>query len=361
MHRRRVCFILPSFDLGGAQRVALNLLDALDSDRFELSLIVFQGGGALADQVPAGVQVTVLGRRRLRGAIVQLGFALRRMRPHAVFSTLGYVNLTVLALRPMLPRGVRIIVRESNTPSVSLPSLSHARLLSAGYHLLYRSADIVICQSKRIKQELASDFGVPAARLVRLSNPINADSIRRAATPAVRIRGSGSRFVAVGALIKQKGFDRLLALFARAPSNAHLTIFGGGPQRSALAAEAEKLGLVGRVILAGVNTNPWPAMAGADALLLPSRWEGMPNVALEALACGTRVIGTPESGGLPEIADAAATDAVTIASMGAPFLHAMEAVRIDPVTSPRLSLLPDSFRSDNVATIFSALINNDYR
>ena len=102
---------------------------------------------------------------------------------------------------------------------------------------------------------------------------------------------------------------------------------------------------------------PWPHFAGADAFLLPSRWEGMPNAALEALACGTTVIATPEAGGIAEVAAEAAGGAVTVAAAGAPFEAAMAAVRASPPEGPRASLLPARFEVAAVAERLGALLD----
>src|SRR3546814_18465284 len=91
-------------------------------------------------------------------------------------------------------------------------------------------------------------------------------------------------------------------MMAKRPNDGHLTILGDGAERDALLRQAEALHLASTVTFTGFVEAPWPYYAGADAFLMPSRWEGMPNAALEALACGTPVLATPEAGGLIELA-----------------------------------------------------------
>ena len=107
---------------------------------------------------------------------------------------------------------------------------------------------------------------------------------------------------------------------------------------------------------AGFDPQPAPWVAGADALLLPSRWEGLPNVALEALACGTPVIATPEAGGIHEIAELAGPDAVRIAPMGPDFVSAMTAVPRNDKGCLRPSLLPGEFHLTSVVAAFERLL-----
>jgi glycosyltransferase involved in cell wall biosynthesis len=357
--KKSIVFILPSFEIGGAQRVSLTLLSGLDLERYSPSLVVFENVGELANMVPDGTPVHALQCRRLRGAFVKLAGKLRELHPDIVFSTLGYINLALLAMRPVLAGRPRLVIRESNLPSQSLPKLNFARTIKLGYRCLYSSADLVICQSQRMGEELTSDFAVPANCLARLSNPVDSTAIRKLAEPPVRQPGTGLRLVAGGRLTAQKGFDRLLRMFAELPPDAHLTILGEGADRAVLEDQARALEISDRVAMPGFLETPWPLFAGADAMVLPSRWEGMPNVALEALACGTPVIGTPEAGGLTEVADLSSPGAVILATAGAEFVAAMGTLsprQLTPRRVPRDSLLPSCFDYDNVVAQFSALL-----
>ncbi len=315
MSPRRVAFVLPSFAGGGSERVVLTLLAGLDRDRFAPTLIVLHNDGPLAALVPDNISVHDLARPRLRRALPGLTRTIRRLAPVTVVSSLGYVNLGLLALRPLLPTTARLVAREANTPSQSLPRSRWPPATWLGYRLLYPTADAVLCQHDRAAAEMRERFGVPDSRIRRLDNPVDVAGLRAKATPR-REPGPGPRFVAAGRLTRQKGFDRLLAMIARLPA-AHLTILGDGPDRAALESQALALGVGDRARLAGFEPSPWSWYAGADACLVPSRWEGMPNVALEALACGTPVIAMSEAGGIAELA--ARSDAVTVAADTAAF------------------------------------------
>lgn len=321
----------------------ITLAAHLNRTVFRPALVVVDGKGPLAELVPPELPVHDLARPRLRYALPRLLATLRRLRPAAIVPTLGYLNLAVLALRPLLPRGVRILAREANTPAQSLATVPRPALIRAAYRRLYPGADAVICPSRRIADEMVRDFSVPAERIRVLPNPVDVDGIRAAAKPPRREPGPGPRFVAAGRLTAQKGFDRLIEMFARLDAAARLTILGEGPEEAALRALADRLGVGRRVTFAGFDPVPWAAYAGADAFLLSSRWEGMSNAALEALACGTPVIATPEAGGIAEVAIHAPSGSVTVAESGAPFAAAVSAVAPAPPETPRPSLLPPGF------------------
>lgn len=351
---KRLVLILPSFAGGGAERVSLMLATRLNRETNAVEIGVLDCTGPLASLVPDDVAITDLAAPRLRSALRPLAAWLRRRRPHVVLSTFGYVNLGLLALRPLLAADTRLVIREANTPSLSLAQGRAPMLTGLGYRLLYPTADLVLCQHALMASEMERRFNVAENRIALLPNPVDTDALRPHAPR--REPGPGRRFVAAGRLTRQKGFDRLITAFAASDPEDRLTIFGDGPDRAVLERAIDNLGLDIRVRLAGYEAEPWPWYAGADAVLVSSRWEGLPNVALEALACGTPVIATPQSGGIAEVASQAPDGAVVVASWGRDFTDAMAAVTPCQVENVRPSLLPARYELASVVNQFEALL-----
>lgn len=356
----RTVFVLPSFAGGGAERVVVTVAGALAERGRDIHLIALSGAGPLANLAPAALPVHVLDRPRVRHALPALVRTIRRLRPATLVSTISQLNLAVAALRPALPASMAVYLRETNTPSRNLANLPPfaGLLMRSGYRTLYPKATGVVCNAAVVAWELEMDFMVEPARIHRIDNPVDIAGLRSRALPVRRAPGPGARFVAAGRLTHQKGFDRLIDSFARLPSDSHLTILGEGPDEAALRRRIEDRSLEKRVVLAGFQADPWRAYAGADAFLLPSRWEGMPNAALEALACGTPVIATPEAGGIAEVAEDAGPDAVSVAEWGEPFDSAMAAVVAAPAGDDlRGDLLPARFALDAVVDRWAALVD----
>jgi len=355
----RIVFVLPSFAGGGAERVVVTVAGTLAQRGRDIHLIALSGAGPLESLAPAGLPVHVLDRPRVRQALPALVRTIRRLRPTALVSTISQLNLAVAALRPVLPASMAVYLRETNTPSrnlANLPPLANL-LMRSGYRMLYPKATGVVCNAGIVAQELELDFLVEPARIHRIDNPVDIAGLRARAQPARRAPGPGARFVAAGRLTRQKGFDRLVESFARLSPDSHLTILGEGPDESALRRRIDDLGLAKQISLAGFQAEPWRDYAGADAFLLPSRWEGMPNAALEALACGTPVIATSEAGGIAEVAKDAAPGAVSVAEWGEAFDTAMAAVGGNPQTDQLPdSLLPSRFALDAVVDRWSVLL-----
>jgi glycosyltransferase involved in cell wall biosynthesis len=129
--------------------------------------------------------------------------------------------------------------------------------------------------------------------------------VRRLADAAENpYNGPGPHMIAMGRLQHQKAYDVLLTAFTavrKAIPGARLTILGEGPLEGQLKQQAAGLGVVDAVAFAGFQANPWPYVKHADLFVLASRYEGLPNSVLEALALGVSVVATDCPGGTREI------------------------------------------------------------
>jgi glycosyltransferase involved in cell wall biosynthesis len=153
------------------------------------------------------------------------------------------------------------------------------------------------------------DIGVPAGRIQVLRNGVDLDVFaprdRLSARRQLGINPSGPVLASVGWLIPRKGHDLAIQAAALLPE-ANLLIVGEGPEDAALRRLAERLGVAGRVHFLGTMPQQHlpTVFNAADVLVLASSREGLPNVILEALACGTPVVatavwGTPEVVAIP--------------------------------------------------------------
>ena len=125
---KKILFLLPSLNGGGAERVVLTLLRHLDRRRFMPILAVLQKEGRYVGQIPEGIEVIDLQIERVRYAPVKLIRLIRRLEPEIVFTTLAHLNLILAVTIPFLKRKSRFIARESNTVSVRNRDENHPRI-----------------------------------------------------------------------------------------------------------------------------------------------------------------------------------------------------------------------------------------
>tara|TARA_Y100001970_G_scaffold294127_1_gene447163 strand:- start:3256 stop:4335 length:1080 start_codon:yes stop_codon:yes gene_type:complete len=354
--RKKIIFILPSFSGGGAEQVIITLINHINREEFDPILIVINESGPLRYKLESDIRVIDLKSKRLRSGFLSLILMLRSESPEIIISTFGYLNVFLLAIRPLLHSRPRIIIREANTPSKSISFNRYSLFLKFLYKRLYKKANKVICNSDIVIREISENFNVPSPIVYKLHNPIDTMHIQSEAKILSQLRNEKLQFVAAGRLSYQKGFDLLIEDFSRSPINYNLTILGLGPDHDILKHAIQKHGLEKRVKLEGFQENPWSFFASADALLISSRWEGMPNVALEALACGTPIIATPESGGILEIKEKSVRGSVTIARSGSEFVDALLSVKKLGNKKVRPSLLGDPWDISRIIKDFEKLL-----
>lgn len=240
----------------------------------------------------------------MRYALPALYRVIWSIRPRVVISTLGHMNLALLASRWLLPSGTRLIVREANTPSARAKHTTHPRFYRMGFRMLYPRADRVLCNAAFMKEDLTRSFSLPRHKISVACNPVDVEGIRNRAAAEDPYNKGGIQLISVGRLNCQKGYDLLLHVLKDACSqipDLHLTLVGDGPEEQALKSLAKELGVNNAVTFAGYQENPYPYMACADLFISPSRYEGSPNSVLESLACGTPVLAFDCPGGTREI------------------------------------------------------------
>lgn len=353
----KVMFVLPDLSAGGAERVMIRLMNSLDRMRFAPSMLVVMKKNTLRPLLDKDIPCEVMGKGSLIAGLPAMYKSIHSSSPDIIISTMAPLNFTLLLLRPMFPE-TKFLVREAIVPTYILNRYTSLRpLLRLAYKYLYRMADVVISPSKQIQREL-STIGLRHPHQALLYNSVDENDIHDTA-PENTLPSGDIQFVASGRLTRQKGFDRLLhALKSFSPSFTwSLTILGEGEERQNLTELIARYGLQKNIVMPGHVPSPWPYYKAADIFLLPSRSEGMPNVALESLACGTPVIAMKEAGGIGEIAQEATENTVLLADTMDEFIRLMaqssELRRIE-----KKSLLPEKFKKAQIVIEFDNLLSN---
>jgi glycosyltransferase involved in cell wall biosynthesis len=254
-----------------------------------------RGGGVYSEQVDPKVKLQVLGIERARWSLPAVVRCVRQ-HPRVPVLVFAFELLAVMAVARRLGL-VRcpIIYRESNMPS---------KYIQPRLYWFYRWAlaacDLVIAQNKAELREMV-ELGVPLKRKRIIPNPVPHGELK----PFRRLQNTEPvTILAAGRLEHQKGFDQLIKGFAayiKVKTDARLTILGIGSQMTALRKLVTELGLEGKVEFPGFVKDISAYYASASVFVLSSRFEGMPNVLVEALAAGCRVVATESGGGVREL------------------------------------------------------------
>ena len=296
----KVWFYLDCMEVGGPERIVLNLLTALSKAGWAPVLVLNEARGALLHAVPEGVPVRSLGTPKFAPATRALAHLIRVERPDLIISQRSCLNaIAVLAI--LLSRHRAKLVLAEHTllsewlKNDRMPKRLIDHLIYRSSPVLYRAADAVVGISQGVLNELENLLRLPSRRLKLLYNPIipeNVGSLSEAPLALPWEPDSKPVILGVGRLSPEKGFDMLLDAFARVLSQrpSRLVIVGAGPEREAVQAKAQTLGVADLVHFVGYQENVYPWLRRAKVLALSSVLESFPTVLVEAMAVGTPVV-----------------------------------------------------------------------
>jgi glycosyltransferase involved in cell wall biosynthesis len=291
---------------GGAERVMMQIATWMADRGARVDLVLLQKEGPYLSRVPETVRIVDLAARRAMTGVPGLISYLRRERPAVLMSTLTINNVMAAWAGRASGGSSRIVLRETTALS-EVVRRRHSRLERYAGHLArlsYPLADAIVGVSVGVSRDIASMVPAVAERTRTIYNPaVSEDLLDRSARYQRRKCGSIPTFLACGRLVPGKGFETLLRAFARIRRHvtARLTILGEGEQRGALESLSRELRVNGDVDLPGWVQDPFGYMLEADVFVLPSMWEGLPNVLIEALAAGCPVVSTDCPHGPAEI------------------------------------------------------------
>ncbi len=308
----KVALFLPSLRGGGAERVMLNLARGFSEKGLEVDLVLAKAEGPYLSQVPPEVRVIDLHSSRVLASLPHLVRYLRRERPQALLSTLNHANIVALWAKRLAGVPTRVVVREANVITVSSANTqnSRGRIMPFLIRCFYPWADAVIAVSKGVADDLIKSARLPVEKIHVIYNPVvTPDLFTKAEEPLDHpwfALGEPPIILGVGRLTKQKDFATLINAFCllRKEQAARLMILGEGEDRSALEDLIKKLDLQEDVSLPGFVDNPFKYMKRAAVFVLSSRWEGLPNTLIQAMALGTPVVSTDCPSGPAEILEA---------------------------------------------------------
>jgi len=232
---------------------------------------------------------------------------LRRERPVVLCANLTPAGIAAVQARRLAGVDTRVVVIEHNAISQVVAHARHPDMPQrvALLRWMFRQADRLITPSEEGARDLAGFAGLDLSRVTGIHNPVVTPALlERARQPCAHpwLQGGGPPVIlGCGRLSLQKDFAMLIRAFARVRKvrPARLIILGAASgeaetarEKTALRDLAASLGVVADVALPGFVDNPLPFMARSAVFALSSRFEGLANVLVEAMACGCPVVST---------------------------------------------------------------------
>lgn len=321
MHRRlRVLFAIGSMGAGGAERQIVEILKHLDRSRFEPLLYLLSPEGALLGELPGDVSLLCHSDRQSRRRFRWPGWYQRAVQ-HDLAAILNEQRIDVLYDRTYLMTLIAAgATRLTPVPRVSVcvvdpaPELEeHARFSvwssRRAARRAYREATCVVTNSQGLRKRLLEYFGLDPDLVRVVPNIIDIQRIDRLADePFAGFEPRRFHIVSMGRLHPQKGYQYLIEALDQVVHRSQRSevlwhLFGTGPEEAVLKAEVKSRDLERNVRFEGFHRNPFPFVRAAQLFCLPSLYEGLPNVLIEAAICRTPLLATDCPSGPGEILD----------------------------------------------------------
>ena len=338
--RPRVLHLINSFDAGGTERQAVELLNRLDEKRFETQLAVLGWRGPLRRQIverfPYATEFPLYGffnanavkqLLRLREKMIEKRITV--LHTHDFYS--GALGVTAARLG-----GVKVIAAQRHL------RLSERRIHDWGTRYIHRLATRLLVNAEGIRDHILKMGSASPGKIVVIHNGLDAPPRNEIDARALRERrraellaelglDAGARVVGCVAGLKPvKGHRHLLdaaAKVMKADARVHLVLVGDGELRDGIAAHARRLGISARTSLLGYREDSAQLAAAFDVAVLASLSEGLPNAVMEAMAAGAPVVATAVGGTSELVIDGTTGFLVAPADAGALTLRILDALR----------------------------------
>ena len=297
--------VCSSLEAGGAERVLSDLANAWVERGHSVTLVsvyAFESGKDFFSLDPRVRRIRLADSIDLArpssgwwGRLLLLRRVLKEFRPKVAVAFMDKIAVTTLMATWGL--GIPVIACERTNPAFHVIG----RRWSLLRRLMYPLAGAVTVQTKTAGAGL--NLKLPGLNLRVIPNAFS--TVLAARKPLKRGQGNRvPRLVAMGRLSREKGIDLLVEAFSLVAGRFprwELWVWGEGAERQRLERQVASLGLAGRVFLPGNTAAPWDELQKADIFVLPSRYEGMPNSMLEAMALGRPVVAFHCQGVLQEL------------------------------------------------------------
>lgn len=366
-----ITIYLPDLRGGGAERVMVTLCNKFAERGHSVHLVLNRLEGPNRDRVSSAVTIYSLDAPRLPGyhalgALPYLVRYLRNRQPDVMLSAITRTNIVAILARLCSRVDVRLVVSERNNLSTRMERHGGLRyqLVPKLVSKLYPYTDAITAVSGGVADDVSTTAEIPRENITVVHNPSVTDEVIEGCNSDVSHPWFSSDvpvIIGVGSLTEQKGFKTLLTAFARLrrDRDARLVILGEGPEKTSLENTIKKLGVSEDVDLPGFVDNPYPYMRKASVFVLSSQWEGLPNVVIEAMACGTPVVATDCPSGPREILEDGKHGTLVPVGDDEEMAAAIERMLEDPTPEEQLLERAKAFRPDPITEQYLSVLCPD--
>lgn len=305
---KKIYFILPSLRFGGGERVVINIANNMNFQNYEVKIISLRKGEDLESSINKNIEIVKFNKSRVVFGFVELIKFLKKDEPDVIFSGAGDINIILGFFKNItFLKKIKIIGRERGIISRIFQNnkINHKNLI---IKFLYKNflgnLNFLIVQSKIMKNEFEKYIKVSEEKIKIFYNPLDLKMIDKKSKEKIgnEFKKSRINLISVGRLDDVKNHLKMLEIFKYVDRDKYiLNIVGDGKNYQKIKDKIKELKLDANINLLGFSDNPYKYMKNSDILLITSDREALPNVLLEANACGCYVLSLDCPGGIKEI------------------------------------------------------------
>jgi len=293
----KIIFYISTLNAGGAERISITIMKQLDTNVFDIYLVLVKKVGAFLEYVPKYVKIIDLKKEKTLFSIVALRKTLVDIQPDIVYSTLFRTHIAMDWALVGLKKDIKRIYRSPTSPKLLFSRNEVGYFMKKMITRAYSNADKILAQTPEMKEEISRYHTLNPNKIITFLNPIDQEMIDK------KIENSKNPFdknainiVAAGRLSDVKGFDTLILAFEKVlkrNSRFFLHIIGrDAGEEQKLKKLAQKLSVESRVKFWGYQENPFKFFFFANLFVLSSRREGLPNAVLENIYIKKPIVAT---------------------------------------------------------------------
>ncbi|MBQ7500274.1 MAG: glycosyltransferase [Clostridia bacterium] len=297
----RVLFVIENLGGGGAERVLVNLVNAMDKSRFDVTVMTLFDKGVNAGSLDDSVRLIDVHKLKFKGMKTVTKLLPKRLLYNSYIG--GSADNDYDIIIPYMTGVPTTIASGSGLPKIAWihgEFFEDQRSKYFGLKPIYDRYDCAVGVSEHVRRSFTRAIGSKLKTLT-LYNTNDTARIRRLAEEAVEVGKPEGKVVVstVGCLESTKGYDRLINAAGKLRDEGRvfeIRIIGEGRDRPALEKRISDLGLGDTVKLLGYQTNPYKYVAASDLFVCSSRTEGLSTAVSEAVILGKPVVSTDVSG-----------------------------------------------------------------
>ncbi len=309
----KVAYFFPIYRKAAMARWAENVAGNLNQGEYAVSFVGLKIEESFKSEISRDVCVVDLSNSYTPSALFKLILYFKKEHPDIFVSAFPHINTLVIMAKIISGVKMKVILTEhnhyfllANNARNSYRRFFALFILPHLMRIFYPLSDAIICASNGVAESISDIINLPD-KIKIIYYPVASNKIYNLSKEPVNhpwfLNSKIPIILAAGRLVKQKDYPTLLRAFKLAIQKkpVNLVILGEGKEREKLEKLIQELGISENVAFLGFQRNPFKYMKRASVFVLSSITEGLPNVLMEAMACGAPVVSTNCKSGPGEI------------------------------------------------------------